>query len=328
MHISYSQIYDLNNCEWRHWLKNYKKIKAIDRPRPRELGSAVHVGLEALFKGRDPEKAILDWKDEESASLKKWSDIAPEIVEDGLDIMEDVVKVSTQIVPRFLEWWDGEGFTVDEDWVEKKVEIPLDDDVTFLAYIDSVVTDKNGLCFVADWKTRKVFQSQDSELTNLQKMLYQWALMESGLTTDGSLIVQIYAGLPSEPETLKAGTTSRRKIRTDWPTYEQKVLENGESPISYLDMQEKIAGWGYKWFDVNYAYRSANEIQAVPDNFLKPALSKIQRIMTGEEPMRTGFGSQSCGWCWAKPVCLESLKGTSVEDAASYGFDVPQGSDD
>ena len=321
MRISYSQIYEVFSCEWRFHTRYVMGYRPAERVLTRERGSVMHVGIAETLRGREPWEAIDTWAGKELQRLTSMSGME-EMVEQGIEIIDEAKVTARLLLPRFQEWFENEsGMEVVGDWIEKSFEVDMGDGVSFYGVIDTVVEHRTlGVLAVVDFKVREVFQPQEQEETNLQKALYQWALMQQDLVTDASAIVQIYPGVPKTPATIKSGALSRSRIRTDWPTYRGAAIAAGLDPDDYSDMEAKIEDWDSQWYGVNWAFRGAHELNGVERDILRPAIDMITKLWDADTAVRTGYGSRICSFCSYRTLCTETLRGYQLDDAAAFGY--------
>jgi hypothetical protein len=83
---------------------------------------------------------------------------------------------------------------------------------------------------------------------------------------------------------------SRRKITSDWPTYEATLLEKGLDPADYIEeMQPKLAD--VEFFRPIMVFRSAEIAKIFWANMLSYAITIID---TEKFPMALGYACRNC----------------------------------
>lgn len=308
---SFSQIQELHNCEWRYWFG--RQYKPVDRAAPPDLGTAVHIGIAEVLRGREPLIAIHEWAEKERVRLETYDQIMPEAVTDGFDILSEVEMKAPAIIKRWILWWQ----TNFVGWTPRAVEewfVVNTGDMVYNFIVDLLIDDPDGNTWVIDWKVRQQFMTIESEECNLQKALYQWGLMKLGIETRGSGIVQIYPGVPATPEINKNGTISRSKVRTDWETYSATCIANNQDPNDYMDYRQKIEDARWEWFLMHRVFRTPEEIEAIANSILRPSLKRCHALVSGEiDPIRA-LSQYRCSNCWSRLPCLESLRGTPLDE--------------
>ena len=170
--------------------------------------------------------------------------------------------------------------------------------------------------FVADYKVRSSFNPPEAEEVNLQLAMYQRLLLANGIMTDGTLMFQIKAAAPREPELLKSGKAlSRQDINTDWDTYLNVITRHGFDPDDYLDMQQKLAT--KEWRRIERTYRSETEVKAIWDQIVLPAAAEISDFMTNAGSVvagkRRSWNHMTCQGCWARDFCVAELRNEDTE---------------
>lgn len=177
---------------------------------------------------------------------------------------------------------------------------------------DMVAVDKeDGSVWVLDWKFRSSFLPPDSELLNLQMIVYIKLLRMKGIDVAGSRQVQIRPYLPKQPKVNKDGSVSKAACQTDWLTYAKAVLMAGGNPGEYLDMKAKLDGVTFIDVDSCKTLRSEQEIDFFWDNECLPALKEIQERKTPKPGGRI-FDQMTCRGCQYRDLCVEEAKGGDV----------------
>ena len=91
--------------------------------------------------------------------------------------------------------------------------------------------------------THKVIPDEDKRFSDLQTVLYYWALNQNGTHTDGVLWDYLRTKPPTVPELLKKGGLTRRKdLDSDYETYLKAIIDNGLDPQDYQVELERLKG--------------------------------------------------------------------------------------
>jgi hypothetical protein len=98
-----------------------------------------------------------------------------------------------------------------------------------------------GRVWCIDHKTHRVIPDEDARFSDIQTVLYYWALKQNGYQVDGVCWDYLRTKAPAVPEKLKAGGLSRRaNIDTDQVTYLKAIRDNGLNPDDYKDMLDLV----------------------------------------------------------------------------------------
>lgn len=199
-----------------------------------------------------------------------------------------------------------------EFWLEVDMSLKLGfppKTFAFAGVVDAVLFDEEtGMVAVFDWKLHKRFTTLENEQLSAQIALYQHALrIEYGINTQLGVVYQIKSDPPRKPELNKDGSMSRRKITSDWTTYENELIANNLNPNDYRDeMQPKLAD--IEFYRPLMVFRSKEITQKFWDN-----LHEFARTITKTEnfPMALGY---SCRTCPFAALCTARIYGYDEEE--------------
>lgn len=140
---------------------------------------------------------------------------------------------------RYRAKWAGDGLDF-----QGKSEITVEVEhrgLKFKGIIDKLPLDKEKRLWVMDHKTHKILPDENARFSDLQTVLYYWAVRENGTTPDGVLWDYVRTKPPAIPEVLKSGGLSKRaNMDTDYETYMKAIQENNLNPEDYSDMLAKV----------------------------------------------------------------------------------------
>ena len=298
--ISYSEINEFLRCNYAWYLRYVMRLQKNQPERALDLGSAVHAGLAEYFKGGIPFRGIDTWgmtqQDDEEGTI------------------EDTVNKAYQLVPRAIKYMEEHGFyRSGVDYVEEPFLVDTASEQQYIGVIDLVIKDSDGRTWLWDHKVRGAIQPDDKEEFNLQALAYGYLLYKQGIDVTGTVTFQIANDLPNIPSVNKDGTVSRRPCKTDWPTYRQTVIDAGQNPVDYVDMQVKLADT--QFFRISRTYRSTYEMQSVWQTIIERASLQIKNSRADSGfPVRTGYGGIFCTRCWCKDYCLADLRGHDTKN--------------
>lgn len=243
--ISWSQVNTRRRCE-KKWAYKY-----LHRLQPKRRGRALHIGnwlhrcLETFYleddwrighqeyldewdKLFDEEKELLSKK---TTRAKSWTPL-PEQIE--------------RIMKSYIWYYKNDGWKVYA--VEEEFEIVIGQfmdsqgniiKVYANGRIDLIVEDEEGNFWVVDHKsTGNIPEPGAFHAMNPQLILYPVGIKESeGIKAAGIFFNYISSKAPSIPQlTKKTGQISRRKVKTDYPTYRRFLKENGYDPADFQEI--------------------------------------------------------------------------------------------
>lgn len=323
--IRYSQVAEWLTCRYRWQVRNERHLVArVDAPAP-QLGSAIHKALEYMLlrkaKGNAPKK----WGTWARKGIEAWIAEYQELRELSEAELDELATIAIEAETIALRAWD----TFDPDqWeilvcdgkpmVEFEAQVPIapiGEYDTLECHFDLVARNtKTDLTWIIDFKTRAAFRGDDDQETNLQFIMYQFALRRLGVEVAGSMTYQIRNKVPAWPRLNVNGTMSRADIASDWPTYWAALVDAGLDPDDYADMQAKLEA--KEWFRWSPAYRSDEEVLGVWNGVVRPAIRGIAAATSYQR----SFGGFSCKICWARSLCLAELKGYDTDDLISAEY--------
>lgn len=314
MEFSYSQVRTFLTCAYE-WDIYYKRrlTRKISTP-SMELGSAVHVGMAARFRGQNYVKAIDAWAEN---ICPGW---AGELESDSAftgvaDLLRDITQKAKIICFRTIAEFEKDfEIVVDSNHgllVEKEFRVKLDKRDTFICVIDLIVREKStGYLWLVDFKVREKITTPPAEDFDMQMALYQAALSQHSIEAVGSIIYQVRSEVPQEPSLNVNGTMSRSgSIITDWETYCKALYRHGLDPSDYLDMQVKLADRVFQ--KQIRTYRSTETLHAYWSNFL----DTIRRIKSARRSrnISRNIGQIHCPRCPVKDLCMAEFYNQSTD---------------
>lgn len=310
MKISYSAISSWLKCPQSF---KYNYIEALEPVAFQEhlaIGIFVHAGIEALFKNVDPVAAI-----ERVAERSRAKN--PHNHKEIEGFVASAIK-KTEMLRTWLPVDEWEPVTLDgSPMIEHRFELNIDG-FDFVGQFDLVAKHlPTGRIFLFDHKTRSTLKADEQELSNLQLVLYQKALLELGIDVVGSIILQIKSDQFATPQILKNGTMSKAKINTTWDLYKKELNKHGMIVESYLEMKEKLAE--VEWFRVSKVYRPKNIVQKYWDNVILTAVKEMTQNKDNQILLRR-VDPFNCTYCSFQPICHGELDGLDTESIISIGF--------
>jgi hypothetical protein len=315
--LSYSQLSTWLRCR-RAWAYAYGlRAKPKESVEALEIGTAVHMALEAFFRGQDAALALDQWYEAYLAN--------PPL--GGLDFSSKAKQLRDNaevIYGRVRADVDSRGLVVLADaegtpYVEYELSAPLEGWDRAVGYTDVILYDpKNETVWLADWKTRGYFAGYDSTAYDLQGMMYQYMARLEGIPAVGVITYQVSSKPPVLPSVNKNGSLSRAKVACDWGTYAAYAESLGQDPAMYeAEMRPKLAD--FEPVRPLFALRSDETLQNVWDTVVVPAAKQIaiarDAIAGGtEEELSFVLGSlvrnlsnRECSRCRFASPCIAAL---------------------
>lgn len=333
------------DCHYKWYLGWVERLQPrIESPAP-ELGSLVHAGLEVAIKTYYSTESLYEANLQAKNTLdqleEKWLEANPEMEneeEELFDLRELIVPIfrrARDITPRTLEFidlpkWETVLLPTPEEselLVERPflVETPYG---PFSGTPDWVARDKEkDLTWVIDFKTRKQFT--EDEVMNLQMAAYQHMVNREGIMTDGSMLLQIKSNDMTIPGINNDGTISRKLINITWDKYKEFVVEHGQNPNDYRDMEDKLNG--LEWFRWSQIYRPPETVNRMWDEILRNAGNIEQTFnyyVDGDEVFEFTPPERqitfTCRFCQYKQLCEAELQDHDAEHIRSEYFKVEE----
>lgn len=336
-YLNASQISEWLKCRYRWHLGVERHIQSRATVRAPELGSMVHAGMAASVRhiAVTPRKMR---RDSHALALTCYGltyDAVAEYVEQGISIRGGVecmpeeelqmfyglAETAAGIVAKQLSIIDFDRYeTVSLPNGTPIVELPFTMKLPPHARsrfagvhgtVDWVLRDLELRAdFNADFKVRKAFTPPEAEEINLQQTLYQRLLTANGINTDGTIMFQIKAQSPREPEVLKSGKgMSRAAIVSDWDTYQDALCKHGFDPEEYReDMVPKLNA--VEWNRVEYTYRSPEEAKKLWEMVILPVAVEIGEAQNRDQ---RAWHFMACNGCWARSFCVAEVRGEDLD---------------
>lgn len=145
------------NCprNWMFMSHNGFNLEPNVRPNKLRFGIVWHAGMEALYRGDDPVKALRDEMDKEVELVMGVAAFDPTIREE----IDNERALADTLMQGYLVWRNNEADPPDTSftpkWVERRILLPIDGSRAYLAArLDAEVLDKNGGLWVLEHKTR------------------------------------------------------------------------------------------------------------------------------------------------------------------------------
>jgi hypothetical protein len=345
--LSQSGLTRWHACQWAFFVMELLQIQPRFTPAPLRRGTLVHAGFEAALRcewwarriAKKPASLSQLWVMGERAirhAQDAWlstDGIKPHLTAELRQAAQELCDDAVLIFRRSFEALGvhtGEWETVEDKnglpLIEYKMTVPLPGFKEFGGTLDWVARDREGLLWLFDFKTHKQIKDAGYYDTRLQDNVYLDLLgSEYGIEIVGSIVYQVRAAVPQEPEMNKTkrkgesapGMSRNKNIVTDWETYRKALLKNGLNPADYQDMREALQDRVFQRAD-RY-YRTKKERKRVVLNVLRT----VDQIREGQGHYIKSGGKESvyarnlnpftCVSCKIRSYCLADLRGHDTD---------------
>jgi len=290
--LSYSKIKNWRFCRMSYYYSNIERIEPKKKPRPLELGSAVHGMIEDYRLGKN-------WLDR----LKGIKETYDKLSLDEKEHYGNIPLDSEKIVAGYLQHYKEEDKGLVYHLIEKELgPFELVEGVVFGVKPDGLAEDTMGRMLLVEMKTGKRLPPEDFRLWNLQTLLYVWGVRQGGYKVDGVLWDHIRTKIPTEPRLLKDGTMSRRELDTTYETYYNALIKEGLNPDDYtgvLDLLKKRKAF--------YARYKLPVKESMMQHIMKDARITAAEIRDGLTHITRDVSQMKCPRCMYRPLCEAAL---------------------
>ena len=309
-------------CPRKHKLSYVDKLHKISRTESRRMniGSFVHFlvewalrtyffynyefSLEDMYKEMDAHAEIYIQENRPKPETFDDGENVYIIGEDEQKAWDEDFALATQIAKRTIKHldipnkWRIETLGTDPI-IEWKFNYPLFADRNLSGVIDVVMRSlEDDQVYLIDWKTRATLLDDfeiGAEHMSMQLSLYQHVLNSLGVNVAGTITYQIKSDVPKHPAITTTGKVSRAKITSDYATFMETVVANGQNPEDYADMIFPDESY---WFKPIKIIRSQIEIY----NRWLNAQMIAQRMVTDE--LAPKYETPDCVYCPYFKLCL------------------------
>ena len=291
--VSNSRLNLFRRCHRAHYYKYCWNIVPRRKGEALERGSAIHACLEAYYKGKS-------WKKEWKKFRDKWD--AEHLLEEK-ELLGDIPQMVYDLMENYIECYEAEDEDIDYLETELHFEVPLVEGIELEGYIDYIARDDKGIV-IGETKTHKMFPNNDVRLFNAQSSIYAWVLNEKLSLYEEPIkrIVWNYikAKQPTEPQVLKNGKLSTKKIDSTPYTVSKTIKKLGLNEKDYADL---ISAQSYD----NYFRRHELRInKKVMNSIVEDTISTAQQIKNNPLLKDRNLG-KDCSFCDYRGICQAEL---------------------
>lgn len=295
---------------WRRCPKSfdYKYNQSLQRraaPVALLRGTTIHAMLEAQIKGTD-------WKIPLEEYRKTFSSLWGEEAE-GYPTPEELESMFL----RYNKHWANDGLDYGG---RAEIEIQAEfGGLKFKGIIDALPDDSQGRRWLDDHKTHKVLPDEHARFSDIQTVLYYWAMLENSESVDGILWDYIRTKPPAIPETLvKGGLSKRKNIDTDADTYLAEIRRLGLREEDYSDILALVAK--NTFFKRVYL---PNPSQGLISEVVRDFFDTCQEIEFASKFPRNM--TKDCKSCTYYSICSAEVRGLDSSFIRKQMFTIRQG---
>ena len=291
--VSNSRLNLFRRCHRAHYYKYCWNIVPKRKGEALERGSAIHACLEAYYKGKS-------WKKEWKKFRDKWE---AEHLSEEKELLGDIPQMVYDLMENYIQCYEVEEEDMDYLETELHFQVPLAEGIELEGYIDYIARDDKGIV-IGETKTHKVFPNNDVRLFNAQSSIYAWVLNEKLSMYEEPIkrIVWNYikAKQPTEPQVLKNGKLSTKKIDSTPYTVSKTIKRLGLDEKDYADL---ISAQSYD----NYFRRHELRInKGVMNSIVEDTISTAKQIKNNPLLKDRNLG-KDCSFCDYRGICQAEL---------------------
>lgn len=315
--ISYTEVNSYRRCP-KAWDYKYKQGLKRKRKHIRLLrGSILHEMLDAYierkihglkYEGPDP------WD-----VLERYAEEYGSYFEEEKEMHGDIVGDCGKIFEGYLRKYRRDPLKYEES--ELGIELDLSVlgsgaiNVKFIGWIDKIAVDQQDRRWIMDHKFVKSIPTADDRFSELQLLLYVWALGMINVKgkIDGVCWDYGRAKAPTQPEVLKNGSLSKRKnLDCDVYTYRNAIRRNGLVEADYGDMLSLLQGKEDTFFErVFLPLPNTDMVVEVVNDFLQTT-AEIQAKREDGRCSRS-MSPFNCATCEFRPLCEAEVRGLDAD---------------
>jgi hypothetical protein len=314
--VSQSKIKLRRQCAAAYDFKHNQLLRPKVKSRPLQFGSIVHHMLEAHANGGEPFKVLDEINLQNMRLFEAERELYGDIILDIRHIMTDYF--------RYHKGQDLIYIRRNKRNAEHSFEIEVESGILFTGKIDAFAKKpQSKLKWLVEHKTFKRQPSEDIRWRNVQSGVYIKAVDILGWGHyDGVCWDYIGNKPPTEPELLKAGGMSRRKIVTLPSVVKEFLAKNKLKGENYTEFLKTVEQSQEDYFPRFYTPINRAVVDAVYHDFIATARDIAER-----PNLRTKTIGMHCGWCDYESICRAEMLGLDVDFVRKREYDVKEKDD-
>lgn len=292
--ITFSRIRSWRRCRRQHFYKFIKRIQRKKPPMPFFKGDAVHELCKAYLTGK--------------AWTKKWKEYAEafnKLFAEEREMHGDVPGDLKRVMEGYVKRWKDDGLKYIS--VEKRYDFDLGPQVAGAVFSfepDALVQDEKKRKWLFERKTAKTLPDEDFRLSDIQTILYRWALSRVGIPIDGVLWDYVRTKPPTIPQQLKNGGLSvAQNIDTDYDTYLGEVKRLKLDPREYKEKLDSLVGAETRFYKRVYMPVSDDVMAKIVKDMIRTAKEIVKRPKSKVRTL-----TRDCNQCEFYQLCQAELR--------------------
>lgn len=297
--LSFSRAKVWKRCHKQYDYRYNQKLRKRRPPAPRIRGSIIHDLLDASLQSPQAVREV----------VKKFEKKYGKLFKEEREEYGDPIFEGQDILHRYRKVYKDDGLTyekVNGRNSEIPVEIPMTKTIHFFGKIDRMPRDEKNRLWVSDTKSVKKIPDEETRFSDIQTVLYIWAVLQMGLKPAGVMWDYIRTKVPTVPDVLKAGGLSKRaNIDTTWDVYLTTILENKLDPKNYQDMHDLLKDKEQDFFRRIFLPYNKAMVQEVFEDMLSVG-QQIEQF--GKEWNDRNLDKFGCKMCEYQLLCSAELR--------------------
>jgi hypothetical protein len=309
--VSHSEVDSYRRCAKR-WEYRYKtglkrKLKGVRLYK----GEILHEMLNAYVRAKMRKGYVGDdpWD-----ILDSYAEKYAAYFEEEREHYGDIIGDCGAIFEGYLRKYRKDPLTYEAS--EQECYFDISGKLRFAGFIDKIATDQESRRWIVDHKFVQNIPTAEDRFSDLQLLLYVWALSNKSpeLNIDGVMWDYARSKAPTKPEVLKKGGLSQRKnLDCDPHTYMKTIAENNLNLADYKDMLAHLEGKEETFYERVFLPKpSAHMIEEVTSDFLESA-KQIQEKRKPKARCARTMNQFNCSGCEFRQVCEADVRGLDAE---------------
>lgn len=300
--VSFSRIKSYRRCPMQHHYRYVQKLRPKKKARPLKLGTAIHRMLEARINTGS-------WVEEWEAFNEEFG----RLFEEERAELGDLPGLARTVMEGYENQYDGEDLSYIQRRKAKaeiRLELFIHDWLKFVGVVDAYPQDSHGKNWLMDHKTHKNLPGEDARFSDLQLVTYAWLLPLAGYPKpDGIIWDYVRTKEPSQPQVLKSGELSTRKLDTTREVFLKAVQDHyGRVPPEFQELADQYNSDGF--FRRVYLPSPNNTmVETISNDMISTAREIYEK---GETNMVRNM-TRDCSWCPYYNLCQAEVRGLDAD---------------
>lgn len=228
------------------------------------------------------------------------------------DQVSEMINAGRGTLPLYTAWAkQNDDFEVLPEFVERRGEVSLTDDINFTFRVDQIVRRRDGRLWLHDFKTTKTLPKGTVDYLFYDEQITGYLAALSYMLDEpvaGAIFTYLKSELPARPRLLKNGKLSTAKnMNVPAEVYYQEILKQGLDPSDYVD-HLRLLKQNCSLFTRVEVYRDRKELSSFWES-----LKEVATLMSDPDVLIYPSPSQlNCNRCSFKDPCSLTNQGRSI----------------